>query len=77
MNSALCAVHPPHRLESQALQRELSGLSEQYSQKCLDLNRAEQNNAEREREISRKERDMEQLRKENQVSYLELSSIRV
>lgn len=27
----------------------------------------EQNNAEREREISRKERDMQQLRKENQV----------
>ncbi|XP_070836525.1 TRIO and F-actin binding protein b isoform X2 [Chaetodon trifascialis] len=52
--------------ESQAIQRELAGLSERYSQKCLELNRAEQNNAEREREISRKERDMEQLRKENQ-----------
>ncbi|CAN9505760.1 unnamed protein product [Ophioblennius macclurei] len=52
--------------ETQALQRELAGLSDRYSQKCLDLNRAEQNNAEREQEISRKERDMEQLRKENQ-----------
>lgn len=52
--------------ESQALQRELAGLSEHYSQKCLELNRAEQSNAEREREISRKEREMEQLRKENQ-----------
>lgn len=52
--------------ESQAFQRELAGLSERYSQKCLELNRAEQRNAEREREISRKERDMEQLRKENQ-----------
>ncbi|XP_030590729.1 TRIO and F-actin binding protein b isoform X1 [Archocentrus centrarchus] len=52
--------------EAQALQRELAGLSERYSQKCLELNRAEQNNAEREREISRKERDMEHLRKENQ-----------
>ncbi|XP_019726502.1 TRIO and F-actin binding protein b isoform X1 [Hippocampus comes] len=51
--------------ESQALQRELGGLSERYSQKCLELNRAEQNNAERERELSRKERDLEQLRKEN------------
>lgn len=48
------------------MQRELAGLSERYSQKCLELNRAEQNNAERERKISRKERDMEQLRKENQ-----------
>ncbi|XP_026201671.1 TRIO and F-actin binding protein b [Anabas testudineus] len=52
--------------EAQSLQRELAGLSERYSQKCLELNRIEQNNAEREREISRKERDMEQLRKENQ-----------
>ncbi|KAL7379048.1 hypothetical protein ABVT39_022554 [Epinephelus coioides] len=52
--------------ETQALQRELAGLSERYSQKCLELNRAEQNNAGREREISRKERDMEQLRKDNQ-----------
>ncbi|XP_054464151.1 TRIO and F-actin binding protein b isoform X1 [Anoplopoma fimbria] len=52
--------------ETQALQRELAGLSERYSQKCLELNRAEQDSAEREREISRKERDMEQLRKENQ-----------
>lgn len=57
------------RAETQALQRELAGLSERYSQKCLELNRAEQNSAEREREISRKERDMEQLKKENQVSY--------
>lgn len=56
------------RAESQALQRELAGLSERYSQKCLELNRAEQNSAEREREICRKERDLEQLRKENQVS---------
>ncbi|XP_072299803.1 TRIO and F-actin binding protein b isoform X2 [Eucyclogobius newberryi] len=52
--------------ETQSLQRELAGLSERYSQKCLELNRAEQDNAQREREISRKERDMEQLRKENQ-----------
>ncbi|XP_037332969.2 TRIO and F-actin binding protein b [Pungitius pungitius] len=52
--------------ETQGLQRELAGLSERYSQKCLELNRAEQNSAEREREISRKERDMDQLRKENQ-----------
>ncbi|CAG01653.1 unnamed protein product, partial [Tetraodon nigroviridis] len=53
------------KAESQALQRELAGLSERYSQKCLELNRAEQNSAEREREICRKERDLEQLRKEN------------
>ncbi|XP_067472498.1 TRIO and F-actin binding protein b [Thunnus thynnus] len=60
------SLRAQQQAESQALQRELAGLSERYSQKCLELNRAEQNNAEREREISRKERDMEQLRKENQ-----------
>ncbi|XP_061829541.1 TRIO and F-actin binding protein b isoform X2 [Nerophis lumbriciformis] len=54
------------QVESQALQRELTGLSERYSQKCLELNRAEQNNAERERELRRKESNLEQLRKENQ-----------
>ncbi|CAL9693628.1 unnamed protein product [Knipowitschia caucasica] len=53
-------------VELQALQRELAGLSERYSQKCLELNRTEQDNAQREREISRKEQDMKQLRKENQ-----------
>ncbi|XP_057717586.1 TRIO and F-actin binding protein b isoform X2 [Corythoichthys intestinalis] len=52
--------------ETQSLQRELSGLSERYSQKCLELNRAEQNNAERERELSQMERDLELLKKENQ-----------
>ncbi|XP_029364213.1 TRIO and F-actin binding protein b isoform X2 [Echeneis naucrates] len=60
------ALRAQQQAETQSLQRELAGLSERYSQKCLELNRAEQNNAEREREISRKERDMEQLRKENQ-----------
>ncbi|KAG5853937.1 hypothetical protein ANANG_G00032130 [Anguilla anguilla] len=52
--------------ETLGLQRELDDLSERYSQKCLELNRAEQSNAEREREISRREREMAQLRKENQ-----------
>ncbi|XP_076000184.1 TRIO and F-actin-binding protein-like [Genypterus blacodes] len=52
--------------ETQALQRELAGLSERYSQKCLELNRAEQSNSERQREISSKEKDMEHLKKENQ-----------
>ncbi|KAK5617100.1 hypothetical protein CRENBAI_013309 [Crenichthys baileyi] len=51
--------------ETQALQRELATLSERYSQKCLELYRAEQRNTETEREVSHKERDMEQLKKEN------------
>ncbi|KAJ3600474.1 hypothetical protein NHX12_031455 [Muraenolepis orangiensis] len=52
--------------DTQALQRELSGLSERYSNKCLELNRAQQDAAERERELSRRERDLDLLRKENQ-----------
>ncbi|XP_026180697.1 TRIO and F-actin binding protein b isoform X2 [Mastacembelus armatus] len=60
------SLRAQQQAETQSLQRELAGLSERYSQKCLELNRAEQNNAEREREISRRERDMEQLKKENQ-----------
>ncbi|XP_018593967.1 TRIO and F-actin binding protein b isoform X1 [Scleropages formosus] len=52
--------------EWQALQRELEGLSERYSQKCLELNRAMKSNGEREREMSCREQEIEQLRKENQ-----------
>uniref|UniRef100_A0A667WYZ1 TRIO and F-actin binding protein b n=1 Tax=Myripristis murdjan TaxID=586833 RepID=A0A667WYZ1_9TELE len=62
----LQTLQAQQQAETQTLQRELAGLSERYSQKCLELNRAEQSNADRERELSRKERDMEQLRKENQ-----------
>ncbi|KAJ8363317.1 hypothetical protein SKAU_G00121480 [Synaphobranchus kaupii] len=59
-------LHKEQRSETEALQRELDDLSERYSQKCLELNRAEQSSAEREREISRREREVAQLRKENQ-----------
>ncbi|KAG7262395.1 hypothetical protein CRUP_018319 [Coryphaenoides rupestris] len=52
--------------DTQGMQRELSGLSERYSHKCLELNRAQQEAAERERELSRRERDLDLLRKENQ-----------
>ncbi|XP_014838604.1 PREDICTED: TRIO and F-actin-binding protein isoform X2 [Poecilia mexicana] len=59
------SLQTQQQAETLALQRELAGLSERYSQKCLELNKAEQRNAEREREVSRRERDVEQLRKEN------------
>ncbi|XP_064171163.1 TRIO and F-actin-binding protein-like isoform X2 [Anguilla rostrata] len=59
-------LHAQHQSEMRDLRRELDSLSERYSQKCLQLNRAEQSSGEREREISRREREMEQLRKENQ-----------
>ncbi|XP_072224353.1 TRIO and F-actin binding protein b [Leuresthes tenuis] len=51
--------------ETQALQRQLATMSERFSQKCVELYQAEQNNAKREKEISRKEREVMQLRKEN------------
>ncbi|KAL4647871.1 TRIO and F-actin-binding protein-like isoform X1 [Arapaima gigas] len=52
--------------ETQVLQRELDDLSEQYSQKCLELNRAQKSIKEREQEISRRLMEVEQLKKENQ-----------
>ncbi|KAL6457415.1 hypothetical protein MHYP_G00343780 [Metynnis hypsauchen] len=54
------------QLELLSLGRELQALSERYSQKCLELNRAQQHSGEREREINQKHREMEQLKKENQ-----------
>ncbi|XP_066563409.1 TRIO and F-actin binding protein b [Amia ocellicauda] len=69
----LQALRAQHQSETEALRRELDSLSERYSQKCLDLNRAEQSSGEREREISHRERQMEQLRKENQELQSRLS----
>lgn len=59
-------LHALQRAEQQSVQRELAALSERYSHKCVELNRAQQSSGEMEREVSRKERDAEQLRKENQ-----------
>lgn len=52
--------------ESLSLQRELDGLSERYSQQCVELNRVQNSTEERGGAIRQKEREMEQLRKENQ-----------
>ncbi|XP_062386906.1 TRIO and F-actin binding protein b [Sardina pilchardus] len=60
------ALTTQQRAETAALQRELQGLSERYSQKCLELNRVAQSIEEREREASRKEREMQVLKQENQ-----------
>lgn len=46
---------------------ELDVLSERYSQKCLELSRTEQSSRGRETELGYKERELEQLRRENQV----------
>lgn len=46
---------------------ELDVLSERYSQKCLELSRTEQSSKGREMELGRKERELEQLKRENEV----------
>ncbi|XP_059408906.1 TRIO and F-actin-binding protein-like [Carassius carassius] len=52
--------------ESLSLQQELDGLSERYSQQCVELNRIQNSTEEQNGEIRQKEREMEQLRQENQ-----------
>uniref|UniRef100_A0A3B1JS47 TRIO and F-actin binding protein n=1 Tax=Astyanax mexicanus TaxID=7994 RepID=A0A3B1JS47_ASTMX len=61
------------QIEVQSLGRELGVLSEQYSQKCVELNRAELLGRERERDVSQKEREIEQLKKENQDLHTRLT----
>ncbi|XP_040891761.1 TRIO and F-actin-binding protein-like isoform X2 [Toxotes jaculatrix] len=58
--------HRGHMPEADALHSELDGLSERYSQKCLELSRTEQSSKSRETELGHKERELEQLRRENQ-----------
>ncbi|XP_058624590.1 TRIO and F-actin-binding protein isoform X3 [Onychostoma macrolepis] len=52
--------------ESLSLQQELGGLSERYSEQCVELIRIQNSTEERNGEIRQKEREMEQLRQENQ-----------
>ncbi|KAL7829929.1 hypothetical protein AOLI_G00308140 [Acnodon oligacanthus] len=61
------------QLELLSLGRELQALSERYSQKCLELNHAQQHSREREREINQKHREVEQLKKENQDLHTRLT----
>lgn len=56
------------RLQADVLHSELDVLSERYSQKCLELDHAEHSSKSRETELGRKEKELEQLRRENQVS---------
>lgn len=55
------------RPQADVLHSELDVLSERYSQRCLELSRTEQSSKSRESELGRKERELEQLRRENQV----------
>lgn len=55
------------RPRADVLHSELDVLSERYSQKCLQLSRTKQSSKGRETELGHKERELEQLRRENQV----------
>ncbi|XP_053711329.1 myosin phosphatase Rho-interacting protein-like [Synchiropus splendidus] len=57
------ASHWPH---ADPLHKELDGLSEQYSQKCLELSRTEESSRSRGMELGMKDRELQQLRRENQ-----------
>ncbi|XP_044045033.1 myosin phosphatase Rho-interacting protein-like [Siniperca chuatsi] len=60
------ASYRGHMPQADVLHTELNVLSERYSQKCLELSRTEQSSKGRETELGRKERELEQLRRENQ-----------
>ncbi|XP_026216625.1 TRIO and F-actin-binding protein-like [Anabas testudineus] len=55
-----------HMPQTDVLRSELDVLSERYSQKCLELSRIEQSSKSRENELCHKEREVEQLKRENQ-----------
>ncbi len=57
------------RAELASLQRELASLSERYSQKCVDLTRAQQHSLDAEQLVSQKDTQMEQLKRDNQVPH--------
>ncbi|XP_066516682.1 TRIO and F-actin-binding protein isoform X2 [Hoplias malabaricus] len=52
--------------ESVSLQQELDGLSERYSQRCVELSQVQHTAGHKHTLIQEKEREVEQLRKENQ-----------
>ncbi|KAG8014853.1 TRIO and F-actin-binding protein [Nibea albiflora] len=55
-----------HMLQADVFHSELDVLSERYSEKCLQLSLTEQSTKGRETELGHKERELEQLRRENQ-----------
>ncbi|KAM7419099.1 hypothetical protein PAMA_016288 [Pampus argenteus] len=60
------SLYRGHMPQADDLHSELDVLSERYSQKCLELSRTEQSSKSRETELGCKERELEQLRRENQ-----------
>ncbi|XP_029950246.1 myosin phosphatase Rho-interacting protein-like [Salarias fasciatus] len=62
-----------HMPQADVLHSELDVLSDRYSQKCLELSRTEQSTRTRDAELSRKDRELEQLRRENQELKVKLA----
>uniref|UniRef100_A0A673IG04 TRIO and F-actin binding protein b n=1 Tax=Sinocyclocheilus rhinocerous TaxID=307959 RepID=A0A673IG04_9TELE len=60
-------------VELASLRRELASLSERYSQKCVELKRAQQHSLDAERLVSQKDTQMEQLKRDNQDLQARLS----
>ncbi|XP_016116568.1 TRIO and F-actin binding protein b [Sinocyclocheilus grahami] len=63
----------PQQAELASLRRELASLSERYSQKCVELNRAQQHSLDTDRLMSQKDTQMEQLKRDNQDLQARLS----
>eukprot|EP00061_Rhincodon_typus_P017622 g46395.t1 len=65
-NSDLERLRKQHQEELESLQRELQVLSEQYSHKCLEINYQMKETQMRERDLSRSQRENEELLRQNQ-----------
>ncbi|XP_059496810.1 TRIO and F-actin binding protein b isoform X3 [Stegostoma tigrinum] len=64
-NSDLERLRKQHQEELESLQRELQVLSEQYSRKCLEINYQMKETQMRERDLSRSQRENEELLRQN------------
>lgn len=62
-----CLVFVPNRPHADTVHGKLGVLSEESVQKCLQLSSSQQNSQSRETTAGCKQRQLEQLRRENQV----------
>ncbi|XP_067830777.1 myosin phosphatase Rho-interacting protein-like isoform X2 [Heptranchias perlo] len=72
-NSDLERLHKQHQEELESLQRELQVLSEQYSRKCLEISYQMKETQSREKDLSRSQRENEELLRQNQELNVQLS----
>ncbi|GCB82348.1 hypothetical protein scyTo_0021979 [Scyliorhinus torazame] len=66
-NNDLERLRKQHQEDLESLQRELQVLSEQYSCKCLEINYQMKETQLREKDLSRSQRENEELLRQNQV----------